>query len=83
MKKKFDLGSRFQAEGVFWDVAHPDEGSSGTLSCNGRHIELVTRAELVTPEPSMILGTEQSPESDVVHGYARIGECTVTGFQEI
>jgi len=70
-------------EGVFWDATCPDGKFPGTLTCDGKHIELVTRAELVTPEPSMILGIAQSPAPDIVHGYTSIGECTLIGFHEI
>jgi integrase len=58
MKDKFALRSRLQVEGVFWDATRPDDKFSGTLSCDGKHLELVTRAELYTPEPFQILGLE-------------------------
>ena len=83
MKDKFALRSRLQAEGVFWDTARPDDKFAGTLSCDGKRLELVTRAELYTPEPSQIFGLEQSPAPDIVHGYTSIGDCTLIGFQEI
>jgi hypothetical protein len=83
MKDKFALRSRLQVEGVFWDATRPDDKFSGTLSCDGKHLELVTRAELYTPEPSQIFGLEQSPAPDIVHGYTSIGDCTLIGFQEI
>jgi hypothetical protein len=83
MKEKFTLRSRLRVEGVFWDATRPDDKFSGTLSCDGEHLELVTRAELVRPEPSQIFGSEQSPPPEVVHGFTSIGECTLIGFQEI
>jgi len=83
MKDKFTLRSRLRVEGVFWDVTRPDDKFSGTLSCDGKHLELVTRAELVRPDPSQIFGFEQSPPFEVVHGFTSIGECTLIGFQEI
>ncbi len=70
-------------EGVFWDATRPDDKFPGTLSCDGKHLELVTRAELVTREASQMFGFEQSPAPDVVHGYTSIGDCTLIGFQEI
>jgi len=83
MDEKFTLRSPFRAEGVFWDATRPGEKFSGTLSCDGRHLELVTRAELVTPEPSEMFGFQQSPAPDIVHGHTSIGDCTLIGFQEI
>jgi hypothetical protein len=83
MKDKFNLRSRLKVEGVFWDATSPDDNFPGTLTCDGQHMELVTRAELVTPEPSMILGIKQDPAPEIMHGYTSIGECTLIGFQEI
>ncbi len=51
MNEKFELHSKFQLEGVFWDAANPDDKFAGTLSCDGKRLELNTRAELVTPTP--------------------------------
>jgi len=83
MDEKFSLDSKFQWEGVFWDAAKPDDKFSGTLSSDGKHLELVTRAELVKPELSMFMAVGQVPEPDIVHGYTNNGECTLAGFKEI
>jgi len=45
MDKKFSLRSKVQLEGVFWDAAKPDVKFSGTLNSDGKHLELVTRAD--------------------------------------
>jgi hypothetical protein len=83
MDERFRLRSKLQWEGVFWDAAKPEDKFAGTLSSDGKHLELVTRAELVTPEPSMFLGLDQTPVPDIVHGYTSNGECTLIGLQEI
>lgn len=83
MDDKFHLRSRLEVEGVFWDASRADDKFSGTLSCDGKRLELVTRAELVTPKPSQMLSFEQSPAPDIVHGYTSIGNCTLVGLQEI
>ena len=82
MDKKFSLRSKVQLEGVFWDAAKPDVKFSGTLNSDGKHLELVTRAELVKPEPSF-LGFDQASSPDIVHGYTQGGECTLIGLQEV
>jgi hypothetical protein len=83
MDEKFDLYSKFQLEGVFWDVARPDDKFAGTLSCNGKRLELATRAELVTPTPAMLMGTDDASVPDVVHGFTVKGDCTIIGLQQI
>jgi hypothetical protein len=50
MEEDLLLRSKFQTEGVFWDATKPAEKFSGTLSRDSKHLELVTRAELVKPE---------------------------------
>jgi ApeA N-terminal domain 1 len=81
MNDKFDLRSKVQFEGVFWDASRPDDKFSGTLSCDGRNIELITRAEMVKPTPLAFIGGDESPVPDIVHGYTSNGECTLIGFQ--
>lgn len=83
MDEKFGLYSKFQLEGVFWDAARPDETFAGTLSCDGKRLELVTRAELVTPSPAMLMGTDEASVPDVVHGFTVKGDCTIIGLQQI
>jgi len=83
MDEKFDLHSKFQWEGVFWDATKPDEKFAGTLSSDGKDLELVARAELVTPTPAMFMGTDEAPAPDIVHGYTSNGDCTISGLQQI
>ena len=83
MDEKFELHSKFQLEGVFWDAARPDDKFAGTLSCDGKRLELVTRAELVTPTPAMLMGTDEASVPDVVHGFTVKGDCTIVGLQQI
>ncbi|SRR6266496_4246067 len=83
MDEKFELQSKFQLEGVFWDAARPDDKFAGTLSSNGKRLELVTRAELVTPTPAMFMGTDEASVPDVVHGFTSNGDCTIIGLQQI
>ena len=82
MDEKFDFHSKLQWEGVFWDATKPDERFAGTLSSDGMRLELVTRAELVTPTPAMFMGTDESPAPDIVHGYTSHGACTIIGFSK-
>lgn len=82
-KEKFDLQSRIRWEGVFWDAVRPDEKVSGTLASDGKHIELTTRAELVTPTPAMFMGTDEAPAPDIMHGLTSQGHCTLIGLQQI
>lgn len=83
MDEKFELHSKFQLEGVFWDAAKPEDKFAGTLSCDGKRLELVTRAELVTPTPAMLMGTDEASAPDVVHGFTVKGDCTIIGLQQI
>ena len=83
LDEKCELHSKFQLEGVFWDAASPDKKFAGTLSCDGKRLELVTRAELVTPTPAMFMGTDEAPVPDVVHGFTVKGDCTIIGLQQI
>ena len=83
MDEKFDLYSKSQLEGVFWDAARPDDKFAGTLSCDGKRLEFVTRAELVTPTPAMLMGTDDASVPDVVHGFTVKGDCTIIGLQQI
>ena len=83
MDEKFELHSKFQLEGVFWDAARPDDKFAGTLSCDGKRLELVTRAELVTPTPAMLMGTDEASVPDIVHGFTVKGDCTIVGLQQI
>lgn len=82
MDENLDLRSKFQVEGVFWDATKPDEQFPGTLSCDGKDLELVTRAELVRPDLSF-LGLDQAPAPDIVHGYTSKGDCTLIGLHEL
>src|SRR5256885_15936483 len=75
--------SKFQLEGVFWDATSPDDKFAGTLSCDGKRLELVTRAELVTPTPAMFMETDEAPVPDIVHGFTSNGDCTIIGLQQI
>jgi len=81
MNDKFDLRSKVQFEGVFWNASRPDDKFSGTLSFDGRNIELITRAEMVKATPSAFIGADEAPVPDIVHGYTSNGECTLIGFQ--
>ncbi len=83
MNEKFELHSKFQLEGVFWDAANPDDKFAGTLSCDGKRLELNTRAELVTPTPEMFMGTDEASVPDIVHGFTVKGDCTIIGLQHI
>jgi len=83
MDEKFELHSKFQLEGVFWDAANPDDKFAGTLSCDGKRLELNTRAELVTPTPEMFMGTDEASVPDIVHGFTVKGDCTIIGLQHI
>jgi hypothetical protein len=83
MDEKFELHSKFQLEGVFWDAANPDDKFAGTLSCDGKRLELVTRAELVTPTPAMLMGADETSVPDVMHGFTVKGDCTIVGLQRI
>jgi hypothetical protein len=81
-KEKFDLHSRIRWEGVFWDAARSDEKVPGTLTSDGRHLELTTRAELVAPTPAMFMGTDEGPAPDIMHGLTNQGHCTLIGLQQ-
>lgn len=83
MDEKFELYSKFQLEGVFWDAAKPNDKFAGTLSCDGKRLELVTRAELVTPTPAMLMGADETSVPDVMHGFTVKGDCTIVGLQHI
>src|SRR5437667_2045256 len=83
MDEKFELHSKFQLEGVFWDATNPDDKFAGTLSCDGKRLELATRAELVTPTPAMLMGTDEDSVPDVIHGFTVKGDCTIIGLQQI
>ncbi len=82
MDQKFSLNSQIHWEGVFWDRGKPDEQFAGTLSSDGRHLELITRAELVKPDLSF-LEPNRASAPDIVHGYTSAGDCTVIGLREI
>jgi ApeA N-terminal domain 1 len=83
MDEKFELHSKFQLEGIFWDAANPDDKFAGTLSCDGRRLELNTRAELVTPTPEMFMGSDEASVPDIVHGFTVKGDCSIIGLQHI
>lgn len=78
------VNARLRATGVFWDAKNPDQRFSATLTCDGRYIELVSAAELVTPDVRLLNNwlngvLEEAP--DVIHGFTTQGDCTLLGVQ--
>ena len=86
MDKSIDVKAKLQAAGVFWDAKDTSSQFSGALTCDGKHIELVSSAELVTPNAQLLtewLNGVLKSASDVVHGFTTQGDCTLLGLQEI
>src|SRR5437870_11324409 len=83
MSEGFDLRSRFEEEGVFWDPLNPGQRFSAHLSSDPQRIELTTAAELAGPE-KLFATPEQGKVSDMLHGQlVTYGPCTLIGLHHM
>ncbi len=72
MMTRFDLRSRFQTQGVFWDSKNPNDRVSAHLSGDARRIELTTSAVLAGPD-KLFTTLEQDKVPEVIHGLTTSG----------
>ena len=82
MATSYDLRSRLQLHGLFWDPGKPDSRFAAVLSCDGRRIELQTSAEMVVVDLSF-LNRHPDEVLDIIHGFTSEGDCTLIGLHEM
>src|ERR1017187_3983891 len=83
MKDSFDLRSKFETDGVFWDAKDPEHTFSGHLS-SVDHLELTTSAEIAGPERFFPNLEADGPVFQNVIGHTTsIGACSLIGLHEL
>src|ERR1700694_6063274 len=79
----YDIRSRFETDGVFWDAQDPKRTFSGHLS-SAAHIELTVSAEVAGPERMVPNPAADTPAPEHLLGLTTtMGRCTLIGLHEL
>jgi hypothetical protein len=77
MSSRYDLGARFETQGIFWPSTDKTKQFPAHLKSGRKRIELI-RVEL---EEIRRLFESETPNISVVHGITTMGPCTLIGLQ--
>jgi hypothetical protein len=80
MSSRYDLQSRFEADGIFWPANDKGKVFSAHLSVGQRRIEISKAAEMGGPEQFL---ADDDLGTSVLHGATTLGPCTLIGLQSL
>jgi hypothetical protein len=76
---RYNLQSRFEADGVFWPADNKNSTFSAHLSAGPKRIEISRAAEVGGPERFF----DDEAGASVLHGSTTLGPCTLIGLQSL